>query len=91
MRPHPPKQTDVVPQTEGRDVSGVVVRLLHRGPLAHDGQVDERGRRGPLVGTARQARQVHALHRTKLLRQPLHRLWMDFRQYHILRKKVREP
>ena len=42
-------------------VSGVVVGLLHRGPLAHDGQNVERGRRGPLVRTARHARQVEAL------------------------------
>ena len=54
-------RTDIISKIEKVDVSGVVVGLLQRGPLAHDGQVDERGRRGPLVRTARHAGQVEAL------------------------------
>ena len=45
-------RTDIISNIEEVDVSGVVVGLLHRGPLPHDGQIDEGGRRGPLVRTS---------------------------------------
>ena len=56
------RRTYVISQLEELDVPGAVVGPPRRGALAHERQVGERRRRGPLVRPARHARQVEALH-----------------------------